>query len=160
MRKHLVKNFIFLLISVGVLLAVFGFHELTTGTLSLSFYDTYYVTDTWPVCLIIFIVLGFTGYLSSESVILFKDKPANLVLLGFTLLLLFVIFFYNRSTGEFFSNKGGWVVYPPNMDFKTKVLPRLQNWWYLVLFSQIILSAFAVFLIYRSFFDKRLRGSK
>ena len=160
MRKHLVKILVFLLMAVAVLMAVFGFHELTLGRLSMQLHDTYYVTEVWPIFLIIFIVLGFTSYFSSELVARFNDKQANTVLLAFTLLLLFVLLFYNRNTGEFFGEDAGWVVYPPKMDFKTQVLPKLKRWWNLVLAAKILISAFAAFLIYRSFFQGKFKKAQ
>ena len=156
MRKHLVKILLCLFIAVCVLLGVFGYHELTSGNLSINLHDTYYVTEVWPVFLIIFIILGFTSYLSSELVSRFNDRSSNLVLLSFTLLLALVVFAYNRHTGQFFDDRGGWVVYPPlstmEEGFEEAMMSRFRFWRNLVWAGKAILIGLSVFLIYRSFY--------
>ncbi len=157
MPKHLIKLSVILLMSFCILLGTSGYGSMILGTFDIQIYDTYFVTEWWPLLVILFLLLGFTSYLSSVLANGFKEKSANLILMAFTITLLALVFVYSHYKNMSYGDEGGWVVYPPLSAMAGEFMKSMRRWTIILICFKAALFGLLGLLVFQSFLKNKIR---
>jgi Kef-type K+ transport system membrane component KefB len=90
----LLSLFVLVIICLGFLI---GFNNLTSNeTYDVSVFDTYVVIKLFDLALYLFVLLGFATYLVKVIIKKISHEPSNIVLLLFSLYIVFTIWSINN----------------------------------------------------------------